>query len=327
MLGKEGVCHPLKHTYDIANLTLVGQASAVDESYTVETDVFGVPTVTHKFDKTDVPIGEKSDKVFEIERRLASKRLRQLIADNPDVIPELDEGSDGEENPGHSDEDPDVPREMEIATARGTRKVMVDRHDTMITAKTPRKIPLYTNAEWREIPPATQVIMLGDYDRRQKRKRIRGVRGDWAGLSEDERQEVRLHFDRLQEERRAQMEAAMPAPDHDWGIGICDLNVKQFEKRLQKFERGEKPQSEDCAIAAENPAAGKARGRNRQATRNKTIAPVMPCKSRKGGAEGHRPKIGSVFNLHDLGIPAMVARPVSKDEMKRDNDANGDGGE
>ena len=53
----------------------------------------------------------------------------------------------------------------------------------------------------------------------------------------------------------------------------------------------------------------------------------MPCMSRKGGVEGHRPKIGSVFNLHDLGIPAMVARPVSKDGIKRDNDANGDDGE
>ena len=96
---------------------------------------------------------------------------------------------------------------------------------------------------------------------------------DIIRYKEDERQEVRLHFDRLQEEKRAQMEAAMPAPDHDWGIGICDLNVKQLEKRFQKLERGEKPQSEDCAIAAEISAAGKARGRNRQATTGVTDKP------------------------------------------------------
>ena len=58
------------------------------------------------------------------------------------------------------------------------------------------------------------------------------------------------------------MEAAMPAPDDDWGIGICDLNVELIEKRVRQFERGETPKSEDCAIAAENAAAGRARGRN-----------------------------------------------------------------
>ena len=112
----------------------------------------------------------------------------------------------------------------------------------------------------------------------------------------------------------------MPAPDDDWGTGICDLNVEQLERQLQKLERGERPKMEDCAIAAENPAAGKARGRNRLAKRSTLKAPAMPCVTRKEGPQGHRTRLnnGSAGNLHDLGIPAMVARPVSKDEIKMD---------
>ena len=110
------------------------------------------------------------------------------------MIQELDEPSDGEEHLGGSDEDPEEPQPKVVETAKGPRTVMVDRHDTMITAKTPRKIPIFTNAEWRKIPEPTQIVMLEDYDKRQRRKRIRGVRGDWAGLSEEQRQEVRLHF-------------------------------------------------------------------------------------------------------------------------------------
>ena len=77
------------------------------------------------------------------------------------------------------------------------------------------------------------------------------------------------------------MEAATPAPDSDWGVGICDLNVAQLEKQLQKLETGERShKGEACAIAAGNPAAGKVRGRNRMARMH---TPMMPC-----GEEGHR---------------------------------------
>ena len=237
-LGKRGVCYPLKHVYDKANLILEGQISAMDENCNVVTDAFGVPTVIHKIQKEDTSVPEKSDQVIEIERMVASNRFKRLPADEPDAIPEPDQESDGEEAFGGDDEDPDVPQEKILTDFRRvSRTIKVDRHGTTMTAKTPQTIPLYTNEEWRRIEEPTQIVMLADYDRRQKRKRIRGVRGDWAGLSDEQRQEVRQHFDRLQEERRSQMEAAMPAPDDDWGIGICDLNVEQLEKQLRKLER------------------------------------------------------------------------------------------
>ena len=63
-------------------------------------------------------------------------------------------------------------------------------------------------------------------------------------------------------------------------------------------------------MAAENPAAGKDRGRNMMASRKEKAANV-PCQPRVGGEAGHRHKHKTAWNLHDLGIPAMVARPAS----------------
>ena len=103
------------------------------------------------------------------------------------MIRELEEPSSGDENLGGSDEDPDEPVDKVITDYRGyDRTVKVDRHGTMITAKTPRKIPFYTNQQWREIGPAMQVVMLKDYDKRQARKRIRGVRGVWTDLTDEQ---------------------------------------------------------------------------------------------------------------------------------------------
>ena len=77
------------------------------------------------------------------------------------------------------------------------------------------------------------------------------------------------------------MEAAMPAPDDDWGTGICDMNVEQLERQLRKLERGERPpKGEACAIAPESPASGKVRGRNGLAIRARA---QMPCEPRRGG--------------------------------------------
>ena len=44
----------------------------------------------------------------------------------------------------------------------------------------------------------------------------------------------------------------------------------------------------------------------------------MPCVPRQGDVQGHRPKVQSAFNFNNLGIPAMVARPISKEEMALD---------
>ena len=229
-----GICHSLKHAYDKANFTLEGQRSAMGESCWIETDAFGAPTVTHKFQKEDISVPEKSDEAVEIERVIAPNRFKRLIADEPDVIPELNQESDAEEDLGGNDEDPDVPEEKKITNYRGVeRTIEVDRQGTMITAKTPQKTLVYTNEEWRRIEEPVRIVMLADYDRRQRWKCIRGTRGDWTGLSEEQRQGVRLHFEELQEERRSQIEAAMPAPADDWGTGICDLSVKQLEKQLQ----------------------------------------------------------------------------------------------
>ena len=96
-LGRREVCYPLKHAYDKANLTLEGQRSAMGENCWIETDAIGVPTVTHKFQKEDISVPEKSDKAVEIERVIASDRLKRLLADESDVSPELDQESDGEE--------------------------------------------------------------------------------------------------------------------------------------------------------------------------------------------------------------------------------------
>ena len=91
-------------------------------------------------------------------------------------------------------------------------------------------------------------------------------------------------------------------------------------EHLRKGGKPRKLKKEDCAIAKENPAAGKARGRNRwvKSTRQRRMVPRILCESRIEGEEGHRPRISPTCNLHDLGIPAMVARPVSKDEIKTD---------
>ena len=68
----------------------------------------------------------------------------------------LDQESDGEESLGGDHEDPDDPQEKILTDFRGvSRTIKVDRHGTMITAKTPRKIPLYTNEEWRRIEEPT----------------------------------------------------------------------------------------------------------------------------------------------------------------------------
>lgn len=46
----------------------------------------------------------------------------------------------------------------------------------------------------------------------------------------------------------------------------------------------------------------------------------MICQNRIEGEEGHRARMNPAGNPQDLGIPAMVARPVSKDEIKQDRD-------
>ena len=270
-------------------------------------------------------VPEKPDNVIEVEQLLAASHLKQLMIDEPDVIAELEAPDDNpDEYLGGSDEDPDVPAEKIDTDYRGVEsRRKVDRYGARITTKTPRKIPYFTNAQWGKLPALQAKEMLDDYDRRQRKKRIRGARGDWARLTTDQKLEVQLHFEKLREEQRSLMEAAMPAPDDDWGIGICDLNIELIEFQLRTFEKGEKPSKlkrEDCAIAAENPAAGKARGRNRWAksTRQRRMVPRMPCLSRVTGELGHRQRISPTYNLHDLGIPAMVARPVSKDEIKKD---------
>ena len=142
---------------------------------------------------------------------IASNRLKTLLADEPDVIPELDLESDAEEALGGDDEDPDVPEEKILTDVRGVeRTVKVDRHGTMITAKTPRKNPLHTNEEWRRIEEPTRISMLADYDRRQKRKRIRGVRGDWAGLSDEQRCACTLINYRKRGDRRWKLRCRLP---------------------------------------------------------------------------------------------------------------------
>ena len=42
----------------------------------------------------------------------------------------------------------------------------------------------------------------------------------------------------MQKQKSKIIEEAMPAPDDDWGTGICDLNVQELEKQLEKLERG-----------------------------------------------------------------------------------------
>ena len=80
-----------------------------------------MPTVTHYFQKDDISAPEKSDQAVEIERVTASNRLKRLLADESDVIPELGQESDGEEASGGNDEDPDVPEEKKITDYRGGR--------------------------------------------------------------------------------------------------------------------------------------------------------------------------------------------------------------
>ena len=64
-----------------------------------------------KFQKDDISVDVKSDAAVDFERTIASKRLKKLITDMPDVTPELEEESDGAEALGGSNEDPDIPRE------------------------------------------------------------------------------------------------------------------------------------------------------------------------------------------------------------------------
>jgi hypothetical protein len=106
-LGKRGVCYPLKDVYDRANLTLEGRGS-IEEYHHVTHDIFGVPSVTCRVQGGDLEVPERSEEVLKIDRQLASARLREVISENPEAIIMLEEGSDGEEHLGGSDEDPDV---------------------------------------------------------------------------------------------------------------------------------------------------------------------------------------------------------------------------
>ena len=263
-LGKRGVCFPLKPVYDRANLTLEGRAATLGEYHLVEHDAYGVPTVSNKVQAADVSEPERSEEVLKVDRELGSKRLQEVIEENPDAIIMLEEDSDGEDALGGSDEDPDIPTVKQYTDYRGvTRSVKTDRFGTMITAKTPQKIPYYTNEGWRQIDAPTRVIMLQDWKKRQKRKAIRGVRGEWTGLSQAEREEVKRHFAQVGIQKEKSIEAAAPAIDEDWGTGICDLNVQLLERQLKQLEKGHEPVTEEpAASATENPCAGKIRGRN-----------------------------------------------------------------
>ena len=166
-LGKRGVCFPLKNAYDRANLTLEGQEGAIGEHHHVTHDLYGVPNVMHKLKETDFEEPDATEEVEKVNRQLALQRVKKEIDENPDALMALEEGSDEEEFLGGEDEDPDVPINKIIRDIHGNEKtIKVDRFGTMMTKKTPRKIPYYTNEQWREIAEPTRIVMLKDWDKR-----------------------------------------------------------------------------------------------------------------------------------------------------------------
>ncbi len=174
----------------------------------------------------------------------------------------------------------------------------------MVTGKGLRRVPFIDQGTWSQIPAPEQRELLKDYKRKQKKKKVRGIRKSWLRMTDEQKQQVVDHFQSLEDAKQKHLaepeegdtlfhsEPAASANEFD----RSDLyDYFRMGQMIADFESDLYVPSRDASLVQ---GGGMTPERNLAPTSKVAKMPTAPI----GEIESHHQRHVD-FNL---GIPAMI---------------------
>ena len=320
VLGRRGICFPLKNKYDRANMTIEAQDAMYNEINQLEYDEYGHPDL-FRLTKHDAAAPEKTPAIELIERELEAQKLIDYIDGEAEILTEaeteIESGAEDEDDSGGEYEPPLKVSIHESVDYRGvTRKYQVNEHGERIQKRSKDKVPWLSQAEWRRLTPEFQEAALEEFQKKNRKRKVRGVKKAWLRMTNEQKDQVKEYFKKMEEEKLKLVAKDEPAAGiTQWDDDDYDKHgelIAAFEQGIEDASRGFQDRGGPMAAYLEHSKYPINKYKAQKGMRGRI--PRMPTIPRTETTMAHRKK----QQPFTLGLPCMIARPISKAEIAQD---------